>query len=117
MADTNIVQFPKSAIVRDTSALTSQKLQEVKKQGEQNFADSLVSDVSEDIHMALGSCGIDTESREFLKDFMLLHGILSALVYRTLGLDHRLHEFLDTTVEIYEQNEEDAPELPLDDPN
>ena len=117
MTNTNIVQFPRSAIVRDMSAHTSEKLQEAKKLGEQNYADSLISDIAEDIHMALQSCGVDTDDRAFLKDFMLLHGVLSALIYRDLELPHRLHEFLDSTVEILdEEADESSPELPLEDP-
>jgi hypothetical protein len=44
--------------------------------------------------------GIDTESDNFMKDFSLTVDGLRATVYRSFGIPHHLHDFIDENVKM-----------------
>lgn len=105
----NVLEFPKSAIVRDTAAQTAEKLNVLKERSTRNFADALVQEVCEEIQVGLDACGIDTQSDSFRKDFLFLASILSATIYRAMEIPHNMHNFIDDTVSVVfvDPNEED----------
>lgn len=112
----NIVQFPKSAIIRDTTAHNIERLEAVKERGVQNFAEVLISEISEDIMMGIGSCGIDIENEVFMKDFLVLHAVLQGLIYRSLELKHDMQKYIDETATVItvDPNAPEELELPLE---
>lgn len=110
----NILEFPKSAIVRDPPSQKSEQLEAIKAKSVVNYAEALIADLSEDILLSLDSCGIDTEAKDFIKDYCLIQALLSASIYRSLGLHHDLQSFIDDTVSVITQEDvETSPELPL----
>ena len=101
MAGNNIVEFPKSKIVRD-GALNSETINRLKEKSTQNFADDLVQEVTTSLLTELDNYGLDIESDQFTKDFIFMVSILSAIVYRSLELEHDFHNFLDSYVQVNE---------------
>lgn len=97
MSSENIVEFPKSKIIRDGS-MNSEIINKMKEKSTQNFADDLTQDLTTMLLTELDNCGIDIEDSQFTKDFYYLVSILSAIVYRTVDLKHEFHEFLDNSV-------------------
>jgi len=102
--NTNVVAFPKSKIVRD-SALNTDAVNKMKEKSVQNFADTITVEVSDMILFELENFGVDTESAEFTKDFYFMCSILSALVYRSVGIKHDFHDFIDEKVSLADMNE------------
>lgn len=102
--NTNVVAFPKSKIFRD-SALNTDAVNKMKEKSVQNFADTITVEVSDMILFELENFGVDTESAEFTKDFYFMCSILSALVYRSVGIKHEFHDFIDEKVSLADMNE------------
>lgn len=92
-----VVEFPKSKIVRE-APLNIEQVEKAKEKGLLNFADSIVDDMIGNIYAELDNCGLDTNGDAFDKDFSFAMDGLRACVFRSLGLKHHLHEFLDTNV-------------------
>lgn len=101
MTTTNIVEFPKSKIVRDGS-LNSEAINKMKEKSTQNFADDLVEELTGILLTELDNYGVDIESDTFTKDFYYMVSIMSAMIYRTVDLKHDFHEFLDKNVVVKE---------------
>lgn len=101
---TNIVAFPRNKIVRDTS-LDIEAVNKMKEKSIQNFADTITAEMSDIILFELENFGVDTESDEFTKDFYFMCAILSALIYRSVGVEHHFHSFIDKNVSLAEVKE------------
>lgn len=101
MSTANIVEFPKSKIIRDGS-LNTEAIEKMKEKSTQNFADTLVQDLTESILSELDNYGIDIEDEKFGKDFFYMVSIMSAMIYRTLHIKHDFHDFLDNNVVLKE---------------
>lgn len=95
----NVVEFPKHKIVRDAS-LNTEEAQALKAKRLELFADTLTEEITENILMDLANSDIDVENDIFTKDFHFLVGVLAAVVYRAMNLDHELHDFIDQRVRI-----------------
>ena len=97
----NIVEFPKSKIIRDGS-MNSEIINKLKEKSTQNFADDLTQELTTILLNELDNYGIDIEDDQFTKDFMYLVSIMSAMIYRTVDLKHDFHDFLDNNVVVRE---------------
>ena len=104
--DANILQFPKSKIYRERMP-DIEEINKLKEKGMQNFADTLVNDISDNILHDLSSYGIDIEDDVFIKDFYFTTMILSAAIYRSLKVEHPMHSYIDTHVQVIEKSEEE----------
>lgn len=104
--ESTILQFPRNKIVREILP-ESDELKRLKEKNTKNFADTLVEDLSEEILVALTEVGLDTDGENFNKDFHFFVGTLHSMVYRTLGIEHDLHEFIDNNVNIRKVSAED----------
>lgn len=101
----NVVEFPKHKIVRDASQNTEEmKLRKTKSLT--IFADTLTEEITENILMDFANSGIDVENDIFTKDFQFLVGVLTATVYRSMSLEHELHDFIDDRVRIVKSDED-----------
>ena len=96
----NLIEFPKSKIVRES--MSAEGMEKIRKKGMKKYADAVAHDLSSLILMELGNYGIDTEGDDFLRDFVLLSGILSASIYRSMDMEHPLQKMIETTVQIKE---------------
>lgn len=97
--ENTILEFPKHKIVRDRVPESEEviKFQAKKKR---RFADTLVEDLSEEILYMLSDIGINTEKEDFTKDFHFFVNSLSSMVYRSLEIEHGMHEFVDNHVNV-----------------
>lgn len=111
--DSTILQFPRSKIVREILP-ESEELKRLKAKNTQNFADTLVQDLSEEILVALSEVGLETDGGSFNKDFHFFVGTLQAMVYRSLDIEHDLHQFIDENVKITKLQADDLDDM-LDD--
>ena len=101
MTSNNVLEFPKSKIIREQLP-DSDELKKMKKKAVKSLADSLTAEVCDTLLSDFDNYGIDTEKETFIKDFVFLSSIISATIYRTLEIDHDLHDFIDTMVNIEE---------------
>jgi hypothetical protein len=98
MTKENVVEFPKSKIVREVN--NDDAINQVKERSRTNYAESLADDLIENILQEMDDIGIDTSTNEFIKDFSLTVDALRATVYRSLGVPHHLHDFIDANVKM-----------------
>ena len=92
-----VVEFPKSKIVRE-APVNVEQIEKAKEKGLLNFADGIVDDLIGNLYAELENYGLDTSGDHFDKDFSFAVDGLRACIFRSLGLKHHLHEFLDTNV-------------------
>lgn len=102
MTEGNIITFPKNKIIREP-VQSIEEIEKLKARGTQNFADALIQDVAENILGEFGSVGLNMETNNFAKDFQFLVHILSATVYRSMNIDHPLHNVIDNQINFVEE--------------
>ena len=95
----NVIEFPKSKIVRDVP-FNDEEMAKVREKNRQKYAEEIIAEVSSGLYDELESCGLNSEAESYNKDFIFLSDVLKALVYRNMGIDHPLHEFIDERVHI-----------------
>lgn len=96
---TTIVQFPANRIVREV-APNIEEIEKAKEKSLQKHAETIVEDMILNIMDALENYGIDVDSDPFERDFTFAIDGLRATVYRTFNIEHPLHHFIDTNVQI-----------------
>jgi hypothetical protein len=90
-----VIEFPKHKVVRDIPLEQQQARQE---KADKKFADAIVDDVTGMIITELDNFLIEVEDKQFSKDLILVVDSLKAAVYRSFGLDHALHDFIDKNI-------------------
>jgi len=96
---TTIVKFPTNRIVREVPP-NIEEIEKAKEKSLQKHAEAIVEDLVLNIMDALENYGIETESDQFEQDFTFAADALRATVYRTFKIEHPLHSFVDTNVQI-----------------
>lgn len=106
----NIVEFPKSKIFRE-APINIEVIEKAKEKATTNFADQIVDSIIEGMLEQIENCGIDTDTADFMKDFSLSVDGLRATVYRSLGIAHHLHAFIDENVKMINRETGEAVDL------
>ena len=101
---TNIFKFPENKIVREIPPQI-EEIEKAKEKGKQNYAEEIIVDLAENLLGALDSYGLDQESKHFDKDFSFAMEAFRALIYRTLSINHHLHDFIETSVSLLKKDE------------
>lgn len=99
MNDKKIIKFPEHRIVREAT----HNIEELKKAKEKsiiNFAEGLIHDLTGTIYSEFENNGVETDGEKFETDFSFMVDSLRSCVYRTLGISHAMHDFIDTSVEM-----------------
>lgn len=99
MNDKKIIKFPEHRIVREAT----HNIEELKKAKEKsiiNFAEGLIQDLTGTIYSEFENNGVETDGEKFETDFSFMVDSLRSCVYRTLGISHAMHDFIDTSVEM-----------------
>ena len=96
---TTIVKFPTARIVREVPP-NIEEIERAKEKSLQRHAETIVEDLILNIMDALENYGVDVDSDSFERDFTFGADGLRATVYRTFGIEHPLHNFIDTNVQI-----------------
>lgn len=94
-----VIQFPKSKVVREIPEEVHHQRQA---KADQKLADSIVDEITGLIITELDNYYVDVENKQFAKDMILVADSLKACVYRSFGIDHHLHTFIDQNVKIIE---------------
>ena len=101
---TNIFKFPENKIVREIPPQI-EEIEKAKEKGKQNYAEEIIVDLAENLLGALDSYGLDQDSIHFDKDFSFAMEAFRALIYRTLSINHHLHDFIETSVSLLKKDE------------
>ena len=65
-------------------------------------ADAMVEEMSGFLLTELDNYDIDVDNQEFVKDFIVVVDSLKGAIYRSFGLDHPFHVFVDKNVSVFE---------------
>ena len=55
-------------------------------------------DIIGSIITELDNCMIDVQGKQFSKDFIMVMEALRACIYRSFGVEHHMHGFIDTNI-------------------
>ena len=97
-----VIEFPKHKVVRD---VPGEVLEERNRRADQKMADTIVDEITGMIITELDNYYVEIENKQFTKDFVLVLDALKAAVYRSFGLPHHLHDFIDDNVKLIEGKE------------
>lgn len=97
-----VIEFPKHKVVRE---IPEELLKARQAKADQKFGDSVVDELSGFLLTELDNYDIEVANKQFAKDFILVVDALRATVYRSLGIDHHLHPFIDENVKILDNGE------------
>lgn len=100
----NVFKFPEHKIVREIPPQI-EEIEKAKEKGKQNYAEDIINDFAESMLGALDSYGIDQDGKNFDKDLSFAVEAIRAMIYRSLGLEHHLHDFVDSHVSILKRDE------------
>lgn len=102
---TNVFKFPENKIVREIPPQI-EEIEKAKEKGKQNYAEDIAVDFAESMLAVLDSYGIDQDTENFDKDLSFAVEAIRAMIYRSLGLKHHLHEFIDTHVSVLKKDKD-----------
>jgi hypothetical protein len=94
-----VIEFPKNKVVRE---VPEEHLRARQAKADQKLADAIVDDLTGMMITELDNCFVEVENKQFSKDFVLVADALKACVYRSFGIDHHLHDFVDNNVKLIE---------------
>ena len=94
-----VIEFPKHKVVRD---IPEEVHIERQAKADQKLADAIVDEVSGIMITELDNYFVGVTDKQFAKDIILVVDALKATVYRSFGIDHHLHEFIDNNVKLIE---------------
>ena len=97
-----VIEFPKHKVVRD---VPGDVMEERNRRADQKMADAMVDDIIGMVITELDNYYVEVENKQFTKDFVLVLDALKAAVYRSFGLDHHLHDFIDNNIKLIEGKE------------
>lgn len=102
---TNVFKFPEHKIVREIPPQI-EEIEKAKEKGKQNYAEDIAVDFAESMLTVLDSYGIDQDTDSFDKDLAFTVESIRAMIYRSLGLKHHLHDFIDTHVSVLKKDKD-----------
>ena len=105
MTTNNVFKFPEHKIVREIPPQI-EEIEKAKEKGKQNYAEDIITDFAESMLGALDSYGIDQDSKNFDKDLAFAVEAIRAMIYRSLSLDHHLHDFVDSHVSVLKKDKD-----------
>ena len=97
--ESKILKFPESKIVRDP--VVDMVISHSREKTWSKVAEGITQDLIGELYDHVEDFeNFDLKSDEFQKDFSITTDMIRAMVYRSLGVPHHLHEFIDSNVEI-----------------
>ena len=102
---TNVFKFPEHKIVREVPPQI-EEIEKAKEKGKQNYAEDIISDFAESMIGALDSYGIDQDGKHFVKDLSFAVEAIRAMIYRSLAIEHHLHDFVDSHVSVLKKDKD-----------
>lgn len=105
MSKNNVFKFPEHKIVREVPPQI-EEIEKAKEKGKQNYAEDIINDFAESMLGALDSYGIDQDGKNFDKDLSFAVEAIRAMIYRSLSLEHHLHDFVDSHVSVLKKDKD-----------
>jgi hypothetical protein len=99
-----VIEFPKNKVVREIPEEVHHQRQA---KADQKLADTIVDEITGLMITELDNYYVNVQTKQFSKDLVLVADALRAAVYRSFGLEHHLHEFIDKNVTLIEGNFDD----------
>lgn len=96
-APKKVIEFPKHKVVRE---VPEEQLQQRDRRANQKFADSVADELTGIIIAELDNYMIDVQNKQLTTDLVLVIDSLKAAIYRSFGLEHHLHDFIDKNVKL-----------------
>lgn len=96
-----VIEFPKHKVVRE---IPEEIHKERQAKADQKVADTIVDEITGLIITELDNYYVEVTNKQFSKDLVLVADAIKAAVYRSFGIDHHLHEFIDKNVTLIEGN-------------
>lgn len=90
-----VIEFPKHKVVRD---VPEEHLKARQAKADQKLADAIVDDLTSIIITELDNFCVEVTDKTFAKDFILVVDSIKAAVYRSFGINHHLHDFVDKNI-------------------
>lgn len=90
-----VIEFPKHKVVRD---VPEEHLKARQAKADQKLADAIVDDLTSIVITELDNFCIEVTEKAFAKDFILVVDSIKAAVYRSFGINHHLHDFVDKNI-------------------
>lgn len=97
----NVIQFPKSKIVRD--GVNVEQLRDLREKSIQNFAEELTNEIATNIVADLSAAGLDLDKKDLVDDLSFVFFGLRSAIYRTMDLEHPLQTFVDEHIKEIEE--------------
>ena len=94
-----VIEFPKHKVVRD---VPDEVFEERNRKADQKVADAMVEEMSGFLLTELDNYDVAVENSIFVKDFIVVVDALKGAIYRSFGLDHPFHTFVDKNVSIFD---------------
>lgn len=94
-----VIEFPKSKVVREVPEEIHKERQA---KADMKQADAIVDEIAGIMLTELDNYYVDINQKQFAKDIILVVDALKAAVYRSYGIDHHLHAFIDDNVKLIE---------------
>lgn len=94
-----VIEFPKSKVVREVPEEIHRERQA---KADMKQADAIVDEIAGIMLTELDNYYVDINQKQFAKDIILVVDALKAAVYRSYGIDHHLHPFIDDNVKLIE---------------
>ena len=96
--EAKIIGFPEAKIVRlPPDPNEEEEHTKMLERRAENITRELLSDIIDEFTIGYG---IDVENEIFQRDFSYAMECINAVIYRSLGLTHPMHEFLDECIEV-----------------
>lgn len=94
-----VIEFPKNKVVREVPEEIHKERQA---KADMKQADAIVDEIAGIMLTELDNYYVDINQKQFAKDIILVVDALKAAVYRSYGIDHHLHPFIDDNVKLIE---------------
>lgn len=94
-----VIEFPKNKVVREVPEEIHKERQA---KADMKQADAIVDEIAGIMLTELDNYYVDISDKQFAKDIILVVDALKAAVYRSYGIDHHLHPFIDDNVKLIE---------------
>lgn len=94
-----VIEFPKNKVVREVPEEIHLERQA---KADMKQADAIVDEIAGIMLTELDNYYVDINQKQFAKDIILVVDALKAAVYRSYGIDHHLHVFIDDNVKLIE---------------
>ena len=94
-----VIEFPKNKVVREVPEEIHIERQA---KADMKQADAIVDEIAGIMLTELDNYYVDINQKQFAKDIILVVDALKAAVYRSYGIDHHLHAFIDDNVKLIE---------------